>query len=115
MPERPAHTRISAAIEKLARLRDDAPDGPWSSVGTGRAHGDHWHVIADDESIAYIAAQDGINEAERQPTADLIATLHRTIPYLLSSLAQAKHDVEHGYGVDRRALALCDVILEEQP
>lgn len=82
--------RLEAAITKLEALRDEAFDGPWTARGSGVRNGDHWYVIADDEAIAYISANDGQDEGLRQPTAELIATMHRTIEVQLAVMLEAR-------------------------
>ncbi|MBN8882977.1 MAG: hypothetical protein J0H73_11770 [Salana multivorans] len=76
---------LRRAATRLRELADAAAPGPWSAFGTGRAGGDHWHVFdPDGESIASIAAQDGSNEEQREPTAALIATMGPTMAAALA-------------------------------
>lgn len=65
----------AAALAKIARaleVEEGATPGPWRAAGTGTRGGDHWYVIADGEAIAWVAANDGGNEDEREPIARAI-------------------------------------------
>jgi hypothetical protein len=75
--------------EELAEIReraDKATPGPWREFSTGPAHGDHWYVTADGESIALIHANDGIDEEARQPDAEFIAAARAYVPRLLDEI-----------------------------
>lgn len=80
MPDLPPLARISAAIEKLERLKADADSGPWWVEFQGTIVGPH-DIVAD---------------LMQEPTADLIVTLHRTIPTLLTILKHAEWLGESG-------------------
>ena len=83
---------IQAAIETLTKLRDESAVGPWRSYGSGPANGEHWYVFDhDEEMVVQVSSQDGSNEDERRPNAELIATLHRTIN---AQIALLTHTVE---------------------
>lgn len=77
---------IRQAIDTLERLKGNAFPGPWRAFHSGVAGGDHSYVLLDNESILSVSANDGWDEAYRAPTADLVATLHRTIDAQLAIL-----------------------------
>jgi hypothetical protein len=80
---------------ELRRLAESATPGPWTALGTGVRGGDHWYIVADDEAIAYVSANDGSDEAERQPRAEFIAAANpSTVLALLDEIAalQARID-----------------------
>lgn len=72
---------LEAAIARLESLRDRAFPGPYEP---GVGGGDHWYLFANDESVAYISANDGSDEEHREPTARLLAALSRTVDSLIS-------------------------------
>ena len=72
---------MSTLDEIKARVEGHAP-GPWVACTSGRSGGDHWHICANDEAIAHISANDGYDEEQRQPNAELIAAA----PKLLDAL-----------------------------
>jgi hypothetical protein len=88
--------RIEAAIERLGRLRADAFPGPWEMLTSGVEGGDHWYVMAEDESILSISANDGTDEVYRRPTAGLICTLHATIDAQIGILSEALYQLTDG-------------------
>lgn len=109
--------RISAAIEKLEQLKAESTPGPWraerdETVSTlesfvtipNSTHPDRWDELHWDAGY-------GNNPVMLSADADLIVTLHSTIPFTLTTLAQAKHDLEQGRGAAQHALALADAIL----
>lgn len=89
--------KIKAAIDKLARLRDDSTPGPWN----------HWPEAGDVEITGplqdypetiianAIRPRNGwgglIYEDDYEPNAELITTLHRTIDAQLVILWNALH------------------------
>ena len=81
--------RIEAAITKLEALKSESIQGLWRSA---ELSGSHWLVFAatdgsgGGESVAAITSNDGDNESSREPTAELIVTLHRTIDAQLAIL-----------------------------
>lgn len=77
-----ASEAITAAIEKLEDQRGRAFAGPWTAFHSGVEHGDHSYVMSGGEAIAFVSANDGSDEEFRQPTADLIVTLYRTLDVL---------------------------------
>ena len=107
--------RLTAAIEKLEALKAEAFAGPWEALGSGVEHGDHWYVLSGRESILYISANDGSDEEFRQPTAELIVTLHRTIDAQLAILRWSLNEIEYENGevvyYDEHTVALADAIL----
>lgn len=74
------------------RLRGALGDIEWRAVGSGVRNGDHWYVCEDGESIAMIAANDGIDEHMRQPRAEFIAAAPELVRGLLAELDQATDD-----------------------
>lgn len=89
---------VQRAIAKLERLRSEAFAGTWSPYHSGVENGDHSYVMADDEMVVYISANDGIDEEFRAPTADLIATLHATIDPQLAVLRAVAQHIDHNRG-----------------
>lgn len=87
---------MSAADQRtdVAALREalDAVDidGPWSAATTGVRGGDHWYVCNSGESVAQIAANDGIDEEQREPRARLIVAAVNALPVLLDELDAAR-------------------------
>ena len=59
----------------LRALAEKATPGPWTALTTGRAGGDHWYICDSGEAIAWISANDGENEDQRQPDAEFIAAV----------------------------------------
>ncbi len=117
MSARTAVETIQAAIDRLEGLRATAFHGEWSAFTGGVAHGDHWYVIADNQSIALISANDGSDEEHRGPTANLIVTLHRTIDAQLAILQRTAAYPNVGLRfepVDHAVLALAAAILGEE-
>lgn len=101
-----AAEEIAAAIEKLEALQSAAFPGEWTAYHSGVANGDHSHVVANDASIAYISANDGIDEEFRAPTADLIVALHRTIDAQLALLRESlRSPAMTGHGIATLGLA----------
>lgn len=63
------------------------------AVTSGVRNGDHWYICDDNESVAMIAANDGIDEELRQPRAELFAHAVNTLPALIAAVerVQALH------------------------
>ena len=84
----------AANLDTLRKIAEATPAGDWEPRTTGPWHGDHWYVSSGGEHVAMIAAQDGINEDEREPLATHIATFDPpTVLALLSRLEQAEQAV----------------------
>jgi hypothetical protein len=74
-------------LDAIRARVDAATPGPWRTLGTGVAGGDHWYVCDDGQSLASIASNDGENEDQREPDAEFIAHAREDIPALLDALA----------------------------
>ena len=80
---------LERAISKLETLCDSARPLPYGALTSGRRGGDHWYLTSADEMVALISANDGIDEDLRQPTAELLAALSRTVEPMLLVLRLA--------------------------
>ena len=107
---------ISAAIEKLERLKAESTPGPWDT--DGREIDQHWSLMVEpytkpllpvvSAEVSCISQCYGGSAQGLANTADgeLIVTLHRTIDVQLASLrgglvlANRGHDVTLGWAVD---------------
>ena len=80
----------------LAALRakaEAATPGPWSALTTGRASGDHWYIVDDGEALAYITANDGSDEEQREPNARYMAAVSPDVVLaLLDRIAELEAD-----------------------
>ena len=99
---------IRAAIEKLTELEAESFPGEWEVLTSGIEGGDHWYVVADQEAILSVSANDGDDEAFRGPTANLVVALHRTIYAQLVGLRKGLDYLLNGWheGGDVAQLAL---------
>lgn len=75
-----------AQLAEIRAREQAATEGPWRALGTGVANGDHWYVCNEGEALAYIAANDGENEEQREPDAQFIAHSRTDMPRLLDAL-----------------------------
>lgn len=80
---REAVETLEAAIARLEELRAGAFPGPYEP---GYAPGNHWYLFHDREAVAYVTANDGSDEEQREPTARLLAALSRTVVPILEFL-----------------------------
>lgn len=81
------NTLTPAELARAAKARAEAAtEGPWEPLGTGVEGGDHWYVCDRGEAIASISAQDGINEAQREPDATFIAAARTDVPRLADAV-----------------------------
>lgn len=68
-----------SAMTDLTALREaaeKATPGPWRALTSGVIGGDHWYVCDPGEMVAYVAANDGSDEGQRQSNAEYIAAAH---------------------------------------
>lgn len=109
---------LERAIARLEELKAGTYDIPWVAVGSGPAPGDHWTVHeSGGEYLALIATQDGVNEPQREPTAELIVALSRCVDPLLSLFKGHLEWVKQDRYCNKpgvRVLALARAILGEQ-
>lgn len=107
----PPLARISAAIEKLERLKAESTPGPWGveSMKFGSEMGDY--VGAWIPGVAEIAVTE--HEGDTPPLdpddADIIVTLHRTIDAQLDVLNAIEWWVRHNKVGEENA-AVCNVL-----
>lgn len=85
--------QLRRAAAKIRETAQAAAPGPWHAHTTGRAGGDHWYVTDADESIAYIHASDGEDEARRQPDAEHIALWSPDVAELVASALDGSADL----------------------
>lgn len=80
-------------IEKTTALYETAELTNLVAMTTGVKGGDHWYICDDNESVAMISANDGIDEELRQPRAELFAHAVNTLPALVAAVerVQALH------------------------
>lgn len=80
-------------VEHTKALAEKAQLGHLVAVTSGVRNGDHWYICDDNESVAMIAANDGIDEELRQPRAELFAHAVNTLPALVAAVerVQALH------------------------
>lgn len=104
--------RISAAIEKLERLKAESTPGVWEVPITGRPEALAW----DGSTPVYSTLIEDERRLLNPADAELIVTLHRTIDAQIAVLAREKHSCRR-FGDHRDAtpnpdiLALADSIL----
>lgn len=81
-------------VEHTKALKERAQLGHLVAVTSGVRNGDHWYICDDNESVATIAANDGIDEELRQPRAELFAHAVNTLPALVAAVerVQALHE-----------------------
>ena len=79
---------------------------------TGVKGGDHWYICDDNESVAMIAANDGIDEELRQPRAELFAHAVNTLPALVAAVERVQALHEH---VTVNTVSYCRVCLTAWP
>ena len=73
-------------LDQIQARADAATAGPWQARTAGTANGDHWYICGTEEAIAYVSAQDGINEDQREPDAEFIAQAREDVPKLVAAL-----------------------------
>lgn len=80
-------------VEHTNALAEKAQLGHLVAVTSGVRNGDHWYICDESESVAMIAANDGIDEELRQPRAELFAYAVNTLPALVAAVerVQALH------------------------
>lgn len=80
-------------VEHTKALYEKAELSNLVAMTTGVRNGDHWYICDDNESVAMIAANDGIDEELRQPRAELFAHAVNTLPALVAAVerVQALH------------------------
>lgn len=74
---------LERAIARLEDLKSGAFPVPYEP---GVAGGGHWYLFHDRETVAYVTANDGSDEEQREPTARLIAAMSRTVDPVLDIL-----------------------------
>ncbi|MGB3362037.1 MAG: hypothetical protein WA972_04390 [Rhodococcus qingshengii] len=77
-------------VERTKALAEKAQLGHLVAVTSGVRNGDHWYICDDNESVAMIAANDGIDEELRQPRAELFAHAVNTLPALVAEVQQLR-------------------------
>ena len=90
-------------VEHTKALKERAQLGHLVAMTSGVRNGDHWYICVDNESVAMIAANDGIDEELRQPRAELFAHAVNAMPALVAAVerVQALHTKSNqGYGED---------------
>lgn len=114
--------RISAAIEKLERLKAESTPGPWASVQDGQ-HATLVRRPPKSENAIHTPADIplhwdggyGYDPTMEASDADLIVTLHRTVEVQLETLRMAEHAERQGWGGGSKfahmALRLADAVL----
>lgn len=80
-------------VEHTKALAEKAQLGHLVAMTTGVRNGDHWYICDENESVAMISANDGIDEELRQPRAELFAHAVNTLPALVAAVerVQALH------------------------
>ncbi len=80
-------------VERTKALAEKAELSNLVAMTTGVKGGDHWYICDDNESVAMIAANDGIDEELRQPRAELFAHAVNAMPALVAAVerVQALH------------------------
>ena len=90
--------RISAAIDHLTEFSADASDGPWELGGPWGIHSRSGGLVAD--------------LANDVDGALIVAMTHPlVVGAVLSTLHQAKHELEQGRTIDLCTVTLADAIL----
>lgn len=84
----------NTALDDIKARVEGRTEGLWEAFTSGRSGGDHWHVCADDEAIAHISANDGIDEERRRPNAELFAAAPKLLAALEAVLSHASAEVE---------------------
>lgn len=98
--------KLTAAIDVLERLKDDSTPGDWEILDGGDRF-IAWHADPESAGFEYILHEPV--EFERPADAELIVTLHATIPAQLAIL-QTSITLD-GLVPMHQALALADAIL----
>lgn len=84
----------NTALDDIKARTEGHTEGPWEAFTSGPAFGDHWYVCANDEAIAHISANDGIDEEQRRPNAELFAAAPKLLAALKAVLSHASAEVE---------------------
>ncbi|MFI8664251.1 hypothetical protein ACIGKR_29940 [Rhodococcus qingshengii] len=97
-------------VEHTKALAEKAQLGHLVAVTSGARNGDHWYICDDNESVAMISANDGIDEELRQPRAELFAHAVNTLPALVAAVerVQALHYQYLPAAVDFDCCAHCN-------
>lgn len=82
-------------VERTKALYEKAELTNLVAMTTGVKGGDHWYIFDDNESVAMIAANDGIDEELRQPRAELFAHAVNTLPALVAAVERVRAIAEH--------------------
>lgn len=82
-------------LEHTKALYERAELSNLVAVTSGVRNGDHWYICDDNESVAMIAASDGIDEELRQPRAELFAHAVNTLPALVAAVERVQAIAEH--------------------
>jgi len=109
----------NTALDDIKARAEGHTEGPWEAITSGPAFGDHWYVCASDEAIAHVSANDGVDEEQRRPNAELIASapkllaaleavqaLHRKVPVYMTEAGDCQHG-EHCEGVEVDGESMC--------
>ncbi|WP_032376695.1 hypothetical protein [Rhodococcoides fascians] len=81
-------------LDAIQARADAATPGPWTAQTTGERGGDHWYVCDAGEAIAHIAAQDGINEAQREPDAQFFAHSRTDVVDLIARIRELEAAID---------------------
>ena len=81
-------------VEHTKALYERAELSNLVAVTSGVRNGDHWYICDDNESVAMIAASDGIDEELRQPRAELFAHAVNTLPALVAAVERVQAQVD---------------------
>ncbi|WP_037161013.1 hypothetical protein [Rhodococcoides fascians] len=114
-------------LDAIEARAEATTEGPWCAITSGIPNGDHWYVCsAEGESLAYISADDGINEDQREPDAEFIAHARTDVPALLAALRERDNTItrvrqvlkgawpEDGAGIDVVAAEAVRAALDPQ-
>jgi len=84
---------VTDIIEQTTALYEKAQLTNLVAMTSGVRNGDHWYICDDNESVAMIAANDGVDEELRQPRAELFAHAVNAMPALVVAVerVQALH------------------------
>ena len=77
-------------FEQTKALYEKAELSNLVAMTTGVKGGDHWYIFDDNESVAMISANDGIDEELRQPRAELFTHAVNTLPALVAEVQQLR-------------------------
>lgn len=99
-------------VEHTKALKERAQLGHLVAMTSGVRNGDHWYICDDNESVAMIAANDGIGEELRQPRAELFAYAVNTLPALVAAVERVQALHEH---VTVNTVSYCRVCLTAYP